>query len=551
MKYLICLGHLPSFPFSRWREKVPKADEGGTTEDDFAPPTATLTRRAARAGLSRRRERRLGSGPMRAKLAACCGLIIGAAITQLACAEETITAIVVQDSAPLRAAAKDSAQQQAVLWQGDALEVRGRRLDYLQVYDHRRERAGFVRAAQVRMLSLQPQDAPELLAVVRFLRDTSGAEALGIGYAAAYLKAAPAGAIGAEPFDALGTMADRLARRASTNRNNANDGVIAAHLEVVASYGINIRSFEHDGRMQLCYDGEAFRRVLALKSSDEEKARAALGLTRQDCIDPAITPVERATFDTWRADVLDRAPRANLPEYLKNRLRMRSAAVWASIAFERTRRGDSAQEAASLAVQELIAINKLELADEDLAAYNDAAMRVGASRWGAEPERKTTPAGLEIVTNQGQPGETCIKLLDRKRDLAHPLLQRCTFGTVWTNSARTNPYGTALALAVQPLESWREMWLFHLAGDGWRIDVVPPGDDAPELGYIEFAGWVPGGKKMLAAREVRSAGKFVHSFEVLDLETLAVQKRADNPQALSLFYRWQDPAWKGQTVSLR
>jgi len=111
-----------------------------------------------------------------------------------------------------------------VLWQGDALEVRGRRLDYLRVYDHRRERAGFVRAAQVRMLSLQPQDAPELLAVVRFLRDTSGAEALGIGYAAAYLKAAPAGAIGAEPFDALGTMADRLARRASTNRNKANDG---------------------------------------------------------------------------------------------------------------------------------------------------------------------------------------------------------------------------------------------------------------------------------------------------------------------------------------
>jgi len=160
------------------------------------------------------------------------------------------------------------------------------------------------------------------------------------------------------------------------------------------------------------------------------------------------------------------------------------------------------------------------------------------------------------VTSAGQPGETCIKLLDRKRDLAHPLLQRCTFGTVWANSAKTNPYGTALALAVQPLESWREMWVFHLTGDGWRVDVVPPGGDAPDNpslnpGYIEFAGWVPGGKKMLAAREVRSAGKFTRSFEVLDLDTLAVQKRVDSPQALSLFYRWQDPAWKGQTVSLR
>jgi hypothetical protein len=489
------------------------------------------------------------------KLAAMLGMVIATAIAQVAAAAEPATAIVVQDSTSLRAAAKDSAQQQAVLWQGDALEVRGRRLDYLQVYDHRRERAGFVRAAQVRVLSLQPQDAPELLAVVRFLRDTSGAEALGIGYAAAYLKAVPASAIGAEPFDALGTMADRLARRASTNRNKANETVIAAHLEVVAAYGMNIRSFEHDGRMQLCYDGEAFRRVLALKSSDEEKARAALGLTRQECIDPAITPVERARFDTWRAEVLDRAPRANLPEYLKNRLRMRSAVVWASIAFERTRHGDSAQEAASLAVQELTAVNKLELTDEDQVAYSDAALRVGASRWGAEPAQPTPSAGLAIATSPGQPGETCIKLLDRKRDLAHPLLQRCTFGTVWANSAKSNPYGTALALAVQPLESWREMWLFHLTGDGWRIDVVPPGDDTPDpslsLGYVEFAGWVPGARKMLAAREVRSAGKFTRSFEVLDLDTLAVHKRVDNPQALSLFYRWQDPAWKGQTVSLR
>jgi len=38
---------------------------------------------------------------------------------------------------------------------------------------------------------------------------------------------------------------------------------------------------------------------------------------------------------------------------------------------------------------------------------------------------------------------------------------------------------------------------------------------------------------------------------VLELETLAVQKRADTPQALSLFYRWQDPAWKRATLSLR
>ena len=477
--------------------------------------------------------------------------------THSARAGEPRTAIVVQDQAALRAAPKDSAPQQAVLWQGDALEVRGARMEFLQVYDHRRERAGFVRAAHVRVLSTTADDAADLLAVVRFLRDGNGSEALGIAYAAAYLKAAPASAIGAEPFDALGTLADRLARRASTNTNKANEAVLAAHLEVAAGYGVAIRSFEHGGRMQLCYDGDAFRRVLALPSSDEQKARAALALTRPECVDPALTPVERAELDRWRADVLDRVPRANLPEYVRNRLRLRSATVWSSIAFERTRRGEPAQDAANLALAELAGVNKIELSDDDQSAYNDAAIRVGASRWAVEPVRAVAASTLAIVAERGsQAGETCLKLVDRKRDLAHPLLQRCTFGVVWMNSVSTNAYGSALALAVQPLDSWRELWLFHLTGAGWRIDVVPPGDDAPDAtslnpGYIEFAGWVPGGRKLLAAREVRSAGKFVHRFEVIDLETLAVDKHADRPDALSLFYRWQDPAWKRATVSLR
>ena len=38
---------------------MPKADEGGASEEDAARPSATLTRHAARGGLSRQRERRL------------------------------------------------------------------------------------------------------------------------------------------------------------------------------------------------------------------------------------------------------------------------------------------------------------------------------------------------------------------------------------------------------------------------------------------------------------------------------------------------------------
>ena len=225
-------------------------------------------------------------------------------------------------------------------------------------------------------------------------------------------------------------MAERLAARHLEQKQGQRCSY-CAHLEVVASYGVNIRSFEHDGRMQLCYDGDAFRRVLALKSSDEQKARAALALSRAECIDPNLTPLDRANLDQWRADVLERVPRANLPEYLKNRLRMRNAAVWASIAFARTRKSEPAQEAAQLAIAELTGVNKTELAEDDMTAYNDAAMRVGASRWASEPPLANSPPGLVVVTAPGQPGETCIKLLDKKRDAAHPLLQRrCTFGTV-------------------------------------------------------------------------------------------------------------------------
>jgi len=94
-------------------------------------------------------------------------------------------AIVLRDQTALRAAPRDSAPQQAVLWQGEALEVRGERLDYLQVWDHVRERGGFVRASQVHRSRLGAADAPGLLTLVTFTRQSSGNEALGIGLTAA------------------------------------------------------------------------------------------------------------------------------------------------------------------------------------------------------------------------------------------------------------------------------------------------------------------------------------------------------------------------------
>lgn len=477
-------------------------------------------------------------------------------------------AIVTQDNTALRAGPRDSAPIQAVLWQGDALEVRGQRADYLQVYDHRRERAGFVRAAQVRTTNLLSEDAPELLAVLRFVRDSRGAEALGLAYSAAYLKAAPAGSSTAEAFDAMGQMAERLARRASGQGARAlsatptgRDAQLTGQLEGLAAYGVKMHSIERDGRMQLCYDGEAFGRVLTQTASPEQRANAVLGLTRPDCQDPATTPALQHQHDQWRVKLLEQfyndADFAKLPDWLKNRLQLRRAGVWAVLAYQISRRPDAAPQsglqAARMAVAALAAVNPAELTDEDQAELREAAIRVGASRWAAVPQAPVLPkgAGVQLITRAGEPGQTCVLLLDARHDASKPLHSRCTYGIVWSASARTSPSGKALSLAVQTQPSWREHWLYRQTPTGWVLDILPPGNGTPELGYVEFAGWLPGGKQMLLAREAQTDGRVKRSFEVMRLDTLVVEKQASSASLLAAFRKFQDPAWKAMTVSLR
>ncbi|MBC5765087.1 hypothetical protein [Ramlibacter albus] len=490
----------------------------------------------------------------------------------LATALALSTALVTTDAAVLRAAPRESAQQQAQLWQGELLEVRGERLDWLQVWDHRRERGGFVRASQVRRTALNAAEAPELLAVLRFVRESAGNEALGIALAGAWLQAAPAEAVrgeaGVEALDAIGTLADRLAQRASSAGAGQGSGVaspvatpgkgaqaaIAAHLDVAAQYGVKFTSYEREGRMQVCYDGDAFRRVLALESQPAQRARAALALTRTECIDPNLQPLARHKVNAWRAQVLDRVDVSTLPAYTKNRIAMRRASVWSTLAYEHARLGDAASRtAAQRALDELASVHKSELPEEDAPLYNEAAMRVNASRWAAVVDTPAQPAGNRpaILTVRAQPGVTCVLLVDAKADISRPLAKRCTFAQVWPQSASLNREGNALALAVQPMESWRELWLFRKTERGWAIDVLPPASVAPELGYAEFAGWVPGGQQVLVAREARGEGKYKRNYEVMNLDTLTVQRQTGDASTLGPFQRWQDPAWKRTTVSLR
>jgi hypothetical protein len=380
--------------------------------------------------------------------------VLGAVLAFPAMAATAGIAIITQDQAALRAAPRDSAQTNAVLWQGEAVEIRGERMDYLQVYDYRRERAGFVRASQARRFTLNAADAPELLSALRFLRDAPGAEALGIGFAAAYVQAAPAevlnGESGIEALDALGTFADRLARRASTGNapSKSAQATLSAHLEVATRHGVNFTSNERDGRMHLCYDGDAHRRVLAMRSGPEQRARAVLALTRPECMPGELQPTQKNRVDEWRAEVLDRVEADKLPAYLKNRVLMRRAGVWAGLAYQRTRKGEAADTAAVRALAELAGVDKTELTDDDLLDYNIAAMRVSASRWAARPALggkadKKPNLRPHIITAAREAGDTCILLLDATHDGDNPLARRCTYGIVWADSATLNREGNA------------------------------------------------------------------------------------------------------------
>jgi hypothetical protein len=457
-------------------------------------------------------------------------------------------AIVVLDHASLRAAPRSAATELTALWRGDVVEIRGERAGYLKVYDYYRERGGYLKSDSVRATELTETAAPELLAVLRFLRETPGSETLGISYGAAYLKAVPARALSAEPFDAIARMAERLADEASGSSSRAADA--AAHLEVAEQFGIRMQSFERNGRMQVCYDGELFRRVLTMAGATaEERAHAALGLTRPDCIDPAMGPVARAALDDQRRELLDEIKDADLTAMLRTRLHVRRAGVWASVAYSQARRGEPAGTAAGRALAELLAADPNELGEDRRPEYQDAVLRTSAVRWAASlPAPQSGP--LTLSSAPGEPGQTCVALEDPHRPHSTPLVRRCTYGIVWMASAQTLSQGRALVLAVQPLESWRELWVFHESTAGWTIDVLSPGADDPEEGYVDYAGFAPGPRRLLIAREVKEHGRFRRRFEELRLDDLALVRQASSPELLRDFGRWQDLAWRRDTLAL-
>jgi hypothetical protein len=492
-----------------------------------------------------------------------------------------VVALVADDAAALRNAPRPDAPAQATLWRGDWLEVRGESAGFLKVYDHRHERPGYIRPQLVRVHRVAEENAHELGAVVKFLRDATGNESLGIGYAALALKAAPAGADTSVMLASIGGMAERLAKRASARRADGRDKTLAAHLEVAQSYGVNFTVADGD-TSRTCYDGEVWRQILALPNAGaEERTHAALFLAAQGSCRPALTsPAEERERNDRRLQALgsiDFAVARAVPGSLMGRVHLRRAEAFAWRAFDEGRRGnaDAAARAEGTAVNELALCDRGVLAVEDLDLYQEVAVRVAASRWATEPSslmgtlggspsppatgsgKRSLPTptraqggkgGVAVSLLPRAPGETCVRVETATRVLG----ERCTYGVVWPGALRWAPSGTAATIAVQPLAAWTELWLMRRMGDGsWSFDALAPATTEPDVGYAESAGFSPDGNRVLVVREARVGGRMTRKFQVLAASTLAVERWAASAEKLSAFKRWSTPSWRAGTLVLR
>ncbi len=478
-----------------------------------------------------------------------------------------VVAIVVEDSTPLRAAPNDAAPRQAELWRGDWLEVRGETPDFLQVWDHRRERPGYVRPWRVRSYPMSAESAPDLRAIVRFLRDSPNSESLGLGYAGLFVRASGPGDEGAaDVYEAIGVMADRLARRVSAPQQTAPGAALAEHRAVAESYGVRFVTTEREGRIRTAYDGDAYRTVLATSADPAQRARAALALTRDNELAADASPVVVRTWNEWRRDALAQVEPSALPAHLSGALRIRRATVLATLAHAYAAIGDSnkAREAATRAVFEVSQTDRGALAADDVPGLDEAILRVSAVRGAVGlGEPVVAPAGgkIAVAIERHDDGQSCVRI--RRPGVAgsgtdgsngntgSTLVERCTYGVLWPQTVRVSARGNAVTVAAQPLPAWSELWVFRERPEGWAFELVVPATIEPGVGYVEAAGLSADGNKLAVVREVIVDRQRKRSFEVLRGADLTTERRSPSLDRFTSFQKLAAPDWQPTTLALR
>ena len=296
-----------------------------------------------------------------------------------------------------------------------------------------------------------------------------GFESLGIGYAALYLKVAPAERRGAA---GVGRGAGRAGRawpsawagapRAPTGAAQPRTRVLAGQVAVAESYGVVVPPLRAGGaRTVVCYDGDALARVLQLTAAARRAARprgagphpARLPRSRRHR-SPSAGPGTTRALDILGA--LDPRARQRQP----SRASPPTACACAPPRPSPTQAhdeagpgspGDRDRRGVRSAAPADAGRPRRQLAPEDLPAYDETAVRVAAIRALADP----TPAARPTTDRRGRdrPGPP-------RRDLRPPTppatptvvvaaavsnagggIERCTFGVVLAGSLRLAPAG--------------------------------------------------------------------------------------------------------------
>ena len=97
-------------------------------------------------------------------------------------------------------------------------------------------------------------------------------------------------------------------------------------------------------------------------------------------------------------------------------------------------------------------------------------------------------------------------------------VEKCTYGLVFSRSARLGPHDASLVVPVQLMPAWVELWVFRRAGgpvwlrptgggaqrsplnDGWIVDGIVPAETSPDVGTVELAGFSDDGRRLRVVR---------------------------------------------------
>ena len=474
---------------------------------------------------------------------------------------------------PCAARPGDGAPAQAILYRGDWLEVRGEVPGFLKVWDHRRERGGYVRPTSVRVHRLSEACGGGAGAVVRFLRDAAGFESLGIGYAALYMKVAPAAAAGparvgggagrpggdgrAARAARLGTAPggrDRARRRAGRPGRRGRElrrrlsplRARRAHGGLLRRRRLRARAAAA-GRPASCAPAPRWPSPAAAASIPAPRSaqRRAWNDARLDilaALDPALasgagcrasppTACACAPPKPWPRRPTTRPPRAGRPPRARSRA-PNPCASWPS------------STAARLAPEDLPRLRGGRPARGGHPLAGRAARASARRRPSPSRSPRAAPA---------RPACACVRPDRPAPRPSSPCDRALHLGVVLPASLRLAPSAAR----------WRR-WPSRRCRPGpssgssaptrrprLARDVVPPGPGEPgqDIGYVELAGFSPDGRRLLVARELRTAARLTRRFELLGARQ-PPSSTGPAPRPLPPA-RWASPTWRQSTLALR